>query len=497
MPITLTLNAKKHNIEGNFELTFKRKRLDIKDTLIELNNGKKLVDLFPASVASSLSKQFMEKGYIDSKQSIQDNGREFIASPFNLEKERSIYSVDYLELDFCGMTKNLVVNMSRRLKNVDLPLVNADLRSFVQNNELKINDEQIYFDSLQNISGNKVYQGDSSSSDVKFIVDEGKYNAGYGDKDAGNLTSIVSDYVKSILEENITDFIINDDMSSIVVRNLGSFSNEDLLNCELSNYSVDNIVITRMPLIIDDVVVAAKYAYLYMYNKINSGAYLSSSEMNEAFENEVLSRNIFTNKIKNKMIDFTYSDIGFKKYLADYQYKDLAYKLKVMETLLDYKSDEQRLHNARTYREVTNYLVETVSPKEVKALNLVLGYAFARTPKNKIIDCIEALQEKYDLVRIIAKNDGSNQKVDDSIMVSVHNHNVEVKTNVEIGKNFHDRYIVFELKDGTSKVMLATNEIGQFFNIETSEPLGSLILIPNDEVVKNNKSLISMVKEAK
>ena len=66
-----------------------------------------------------------------------------------------------------------------------------------------------------------------------------------------------------------------------------------------------------------------------------------------------------------------------------------------------------------------------------------------------------------------------------------------------MGQNFHDSYILFEMKDGTYKCMLATNEVGQFFNITNNEPLGSIMIISNDEIIKGGKSLITMVKEAK
>ena len=69
--------------------------------------------------------------------------------------------------------------------------------------------------------------------------------------------------------------------------------------------------------------------------------------------------------------------------------------------------------------------------------------------------------------------------------------------NKEIKTLFHDRYIVFEMNDKTTKTMLATNEVGQFFNLNTNEPLGTIMLISNDEVVRNNKNLYTMIKEAR
>ena len=66
MPISITIPTKKCNIEGKYELSFKRKREDIKQVLLKLKEGNKLNQLFPSPIASSLHKQFIEKGYIDS-----------------------------------------------------------------------------------------------------------------------------------------------------------------------------------------------------------------------------------------------------------------------------------------------------------------------------------------------------------------------------------------------------------------------------------------------
>ena len=73
----------------------------------------------------------------------------------------------------------------------------------------------------------------------------------------------------------------------------------------------------------------------------------------------------------------------------------------------------------RNYNELAKYITSLISPKDVEKLSLILGYAMAKTIKNKIIDCLEALNKYFENIEIIVKNDGSNQKIDDSIKESI------------------------------------------------------------------------------
>ena len=496
MPIILTLKGTQQNLEGKFNLTFKRKREDIKEVLMNVRKDKSLFDMFPSSIAQSLFNQFTKEGYIDHNQVIQAAGREFCRNPFKTEVESSIYSIDLVAFEMAGSNRQIVVNMVRRLTTEDRKSVNFTFGNTVHNNELNINDEKIYFESADNIS-ERVYLGQEKETKISFNISENLYDAGFGYKSSGDINDVCKQYVLNVINSKQSYYSLTDDLESINIKSLKDFSNSDLMNGAITKIELDNIEIINMPIYIDDLNVATQYAYLFMYNKLVDGEYLTINEMNESFENEVLSKNIFAQEIKDSMVDFSFSEEGFKKYLEKDKYQEMSYKLNVMKTLLDVDIKDTRLHNVRNYFDLTNYLTGLISPNDVNRVNLVLGYSMAKNQKNKIIDCIEALQQKYNNITIIAKNDGSGQKTDDSIKESILTHGVQLKTNVEIGRNFHDRYILFEMKDGTYKCMLATNEVGQFFNLETSEPLGSIMVISNDEIVKAGKSLITMVKEAK
>ena len=496
MPIVLKLKCLQQNLEGKFKLTFKRKRDDIKDVLMNVKKGKSLFEMFPSSVAQSLFNQFVKKGYIDNNQVIQLAGIDFCSHPFKDENETSIYSIDFVNFEIAGINRHIIINMVRRLTQEDRKSTEFSFTNVVHDNELNINDEKIYFENIESIS-ERVYLGTEKETTIYFNISEESYDAGSGFKSSGDINDVCKQYVLNGINSKQSYYSLTDDLKSINIKSLNDFSNNDLMNGTITKIEMDNIEIINMPIYINDLNIATQYAYLFMYNKLVDGEYLTINEMNESFENEVLSKNIFAQEIKDSMVDFSFSEEGFKKYLEKDKYQEMSYKLNVMKTLLDVDIKDTRLHNVRNYSDLTNYLTGIISPNDVNRVNLVLGYSMAKNQKNKIIDCVEALLQKYNNLTIIAKNDGSGQKTDDSIKKSILMHGVQLKTNVEIGKNFHDRYILFEMKDGTYKCMLATNEVGQFFNIETSEPLGSIMVISNDEIVKAGKSLITMVKEAK
>ena len=157
MGITLNLNTTKKTLEGKYEFTFKRERKDIKNTLLEIQNGNTIGKMFPTSVAISLKKQFQENGYIDSNGNLMAQGISFIKYPFKTDFERSIYTVEFMEVDIAGVKRQIVVNMTRRLVNEDNKPSTFTFQNLITMNEIQINDEKIYFERLENISKDKAY----------------------------------------------------------------------------------------------------------------------------------------------------------------------------------------------------------------------------------------------------------------------------------------------------------------------------------------------------
>ena len=84
--------------------------------------------------------------------------------------------------------------------------------------------------------------------------------------------------------------------------------------------------------------------------------------MNEVFQNEVLSKNVIDESIKDSLLDFSFSMDGFEKNLSAEKYNKLSYRLKVMKTLLNIEAikDSQGFSSAKNYADVLKLLKEKV-----------------------------------------------------------------------------------------------------------------------------------------
>lgn len=493
MPITIK------TIESRYSLDLERKRLDVKSLLTRLSNGEKLEKIFPVhSINQSILKQFVDRGYVDNSQILQGKGYEFLENPYYEEQETGIYSINFAKITLNGTNYTMLLKFNRRLANKNSPYGKYNFDNVIYDNEVSMgSDEIIIVKNLLNKSNQSTFIEDEKQIKMEIDLNSKKYNAGDGNMKLGDtLSSKILPSLKDLFETSVKFFNVTESFDKLIVKSLKDIDFESLLNCKYSN-SIGGFDIIDHPIQINDEQVAKQYAYLFMFNKVINGEYLKYDEMNEIFENEVLSTEIYSENIKTKMNGFTYSKSGFEKYLPKEKYEAMGYKLRVMDELLNYTLQDNSLKDVRNYSDLVDYLCTQVSPKDVARVNLVLGYPFADIRSNQIIDCIEAFQKKYKEIIIIQKNDGKNQKENVSIKQSVKDHNVVCKINKEIKTLFHDRYIVFEMNDKTTKTMLATNEVGQFFNLNTNEPLGTIMLISNDEVVRNNKNLYSMIKEAR
>ncbi len=489
MPTTL------NTIESRFILKLERERQDIAKLLQNIKNGDRLETLFPRSVMESIKKQFIEKGYIDSEQRLQTKGLNFIDNPYYIEEETGIYSVQFANVG--DQNQYLIVKMDRKLANQDSPKCVIEQNFFMHNEIIIGENENIIIDGLSN-TANFGYKGKSEDRTITFDLCSKTYNAGYGKKILGfNTSDVIFNQAVKKFNEDFNYLMPIENFSRLRISDLKDIDFKSLVSGKITKES-DNFDIISHPLFIDDLSIGTEYAYLYMYNKIiTDGQYLKYTEMNEIFENEVLSSSMLSQDIKDQMVGFNFTKEGFKKYLSKDKFEHMSYKLRVMDELLNIKIDNNSNLQLRTYSDLARYVANNISPKNVDKLDFVMGYAFVDNKKNNIISCIEAFQEYYPNMQIVRKNDGSNQKENENLKVSIKDHKVDIKTNKEIGSNFHDRFIVFEMKDGTVKTMLVTCEIAQFFNLNTGDTLGSIINIPNNDVIKNNKSLIQMIKEAR
>ena len=346
----------------------------------------------------------------------------------------------------------------------------------------------------------KSYVKDLFDEKIVFDVINGTYETSFGTFKMGDaLLNIAKKYAARVIEENVSYFEYDPNKNTILVKNINDFKDEDLLNGVASRLVVKDVEMLSVPLEITSLEEAKKYAYLYIYSKLEDNNYYTINEMNEVFQNEVLSKEIICGSVKDKMQDFSFSMDGFEKNLSSTKYEKLAYRLKVIKSLLniDAIKDVYGFSYCRNYQGILRILSNNIAPSEVSALYMVMGYAFAKNRKNQMVDCINCFRGYYPNIVIVNKSAEGKVNEDQFIKDKINELGVPTVNLPLIDTMFHDRYLVFELKDGTYKIFLVTCEIGSLFNTETNETKGTLIEIPYTEVFKNGKNLINVIKEGK
>src|SRR5690554_3838875 len=97
MKIQIKTNAKLINFEAKLDLLYRRNRLDYRNLLLELKQGKKMTDIFPKSVANNIAKRLLLLKLIDEGNNITQKGESFIDDPKLSESETGTFSVSYLQ----------------------------------------------------------------------------------------------------------------------------------------------------------------------------------------------------------------------------------------------------------------------------------------------------------------------------------------------------------------------------------------------------------------
>ena len=501
MGININKYASITSIESRFELTFKRERIDIAKLLIHLSKGHSLESTFGnnVTIATSIRKMLLDEKLIDSRDSVTPNGEKFIKYPFRTEVERGIYNLYLATVDF-GMEKvKFVIKMERKLVNEERSQVDYPVNEIYVGNEFGLGTSEVgVMEKADNKS--KSYIKDLLDEKIIFDVINGTYETSFGTFKMGDaLLNIAKKYAARVIEENVSYFEYDPNKNTILVKNINDFKDEDLLNGVASRLVVKDVEMLSVPLEITSLEEAKKYAYLYIYSKLEDNNYYTINEMNEVFQNEVLSKEIISSSVKDKMQDFSFSMDGFEKNLSSAKYEKLAYRLKVMKSLLniDAIKDVYGFSYCRNYQGILRILSNNIAPSEVSALYMVMGYAFAKNRKNQMVDCINCFRGYYPNIVIVNKSAEGKVNEDQFIKDKINELGVPTVNLPVIDTMFHDRYLVFELKDGTYKIFLVTCEIGSLFNTETNETKGTLIEIPYTEVFKNGKNLINVIKEGK
>lgn len=487
------------NIEGKFKLTFLRHRKDIANLLSELKSGRKLLELFKSeAITSAIFKRLFESGYIDNNQNITSKGEKFLQNPLISETEKGTYSIDISKISLLDGDYSIITNIKRKLSDERRLLTTYQNRLLVRQNQIIVDNEFNEFTSFDALDlygetkGTRVMESPVQKSDVKFDIIEKKYK--FGDK----WLSCGDDLYSKIKAK--TEFILasNDhgqfDLNRMVltIKSLKDFNERDLINGVLSKYESKGVLIENIPITIQDLAQAHEYAYLYAYYMLKGNNYLSFMELNEMFQNEILSKDIFESSIKTKLSSFSYSMNGFRQYLSADKFAALSYKLSILEYLLNIKVQNNEFSSARTYDDLVKLFNQEVSLSEVSKVYLVMGYPFVKNQRNKIIDALTSLKKTYKDITIVQK--GNIQTKDENIESQVRNMSIQITENNGILKSFHDRYILFLLKNGKFVSFLMTCEYGQFFNQDHGSVMGSIIKIDSKELKKDSYDLLQMVR---
>lgn len=498
MGIKVTCRATIKSVESKLELKYKKERQDIAKLLSAIKSGTSLDSIFTKPIASSVERMLANEKLVDASGQITPTGEKFIVYPYKNETENGLYSVYLAKISLDSSNFNFVPKMERKLANDQRSQESVDLKDIFTENEFTISDTEIgCMVAINNQS--KSYIKNLGERDIQIDIEKDLYEYEGKRLKAGNeIITKLKEYVEKSLNDANLGFTYDALRSLIIIKKINDISEEDLYKGEI-NQTIDNIQLSGAPFTIDDESEAKSYAYFYMYKLLLEDNYYTLQEMNEIFQNEILSKKVIGEKIKDRLSDFTYTIDGFGKYLSQEKFNKLSYKLKVMKTLLDVEGirDAEGFSSARSYDSLLKILKTKVAPSEVKSLYMVMGYALAFSFKhnNKIVDCIKTFKEAYPNITIVDKSYGDKVEEDKSIKQEINNLGVPILKKPVINKCFHDRYLIFELKDGVYRTFLVTCEIGSIFNAHTNEPKGTLFPIPNTDLTRNGKSMIRIIKE--
>lgn len=502
MPVKINVPVTIKHCEGKFDLQLYRERLDVKNLLLELKSGKKLNDIFHhKQIVESIRTQLSSAPFffIDKNDKVLVDGEKFIDNPYKFEKETGVYSIEYASLNLNSINKNIILRMDRKLDKHERSLVDFSFNDFIYENDIKMgDDETIKVNKLDNLVGSKAYSSNEGTGSICFDAFNGKYNSKYGEYKAGeSLSSYMKNEIISILKKNASYLEMSNDLKYCYVDSLKDINTDDKKSGVISLIEIQNVEITKMPFKIRSKKLAEEYSYWYLNDKINSGEYMSLADMNDLFQNEILSKDIFDESILDCLYNITITLDGFKDHLSDSVYQKLAYRLNVMKTLLDFDINQKDYTKVSSYNELVDYVCHQIDYKNVKRVYMIMGYPYVDNSRNKIIECMEEFQKEFKEIIIIKKLpvNPKSQREDLNIKNELHSKGITCYESTDIQNAYHDRFMIFDL-GGIQKVFLISCEIGQFFN-DNHEARGYISPIELSSTVRYGKNLLQYVKECK
>lgn len=490
MKIQIKTNAKLINFEAKLDLLYRRNRLDYRNLLLELKQGKKMTDIFPKSVANNIAKRLLLLKLIDEGNNITQKGESFIDDPKLSESETGTFSVSYLQYTLGSNQYSLIPEMRRRLSIESRKLSPSPLAGFQKENQMILDQEIVTFDTMKyNGQANKVYI-DEEPREYDLIIDLYNDTYSYGSKSlilGSELRSTLMGYVLTILEGNLYgDFDFN--QACFILKNgIKNLTLKEVVEGKIESITMDALSMSNIPFVIDDVETAKEYLYKVAYSKLQHEDYYSIPDLNDIYVNEIYDSGVFSDSIKKEMFDFTYEINGFVNYLSKKEYESLQYKLNVLEFLLGFSLLEENtdFSKAKNYKELVKTFNTYVPAKQVEASYIVMGYPFARNARNKFPEFYSEFSKTYNDSIIVKK--GNPQKVDDEMEQTFVKKGVPVYEFDSLREHYHDRYIIFKLKNNQYKVFLITSEIGQFFKLNSTDNMGLVKELDYQEIRRTNR----------
>lgn len=486
------------SVEARYELNFKRKRDDIRNLLVALKDGRNVSDIFSNnSIIEAVKVILVGEGLTDNSFVVTPKGESFISYPYKLEKENGIYSIHEATLSLDNRLFKFIIKMDRMLSNEKREGESRSFQDLITDNEFRIGEGEkgVLYD-LKILS--KAFCKKENGDEVEFDIIANQYESKYGSLFSGEkLNSAARAYVERVIKEKAPYLIFDSANNLFVVNTIKELTDEDLEKGLITKRVIEDISIINVPFQITNQEEAKQYAYMFMYLKLKNDDYFTLSEMNEIFQNEVLSKSIIAPSIKDAMYDFEYTIDGFEKYLPKDRYSKLSYRLHVMKELLGIDSIQVNnglFSKVKSYDDVLNAFRSRIISGDVKRLYMVMGYPYADSKKNDMVNCIKNFHKLYPNIVIVNKSPKEKARNSNEIISELNDEGVLMLDKTELNGVYHDRYLIFEMNNGTYNSYLSTCEIGQMFNPDTHEPTGTLVKIPNEDLIRGGKNLINIIK---
>ena len=490
MKIEIKKNVKIVDIEAKLDLTYYRKRKDYSNLLQKISDGEKLDKIFPENIANAIKKRLIAFGLIDSGDALTELGRQRILNPDFIENESGTYGLKLLEFDLDSNLLKMVPKLERKLSADDYEFKGYSLEGIEDGYQCILEDEiVIYSKIVKSGQSTNVYVNSEERNDVvvfdllshKFIFADNNLNTGK------NLHNKLIIYSQNLLNSNPYgeyDFQTN---SFLLTKDLNKLTDEEIIDGEIKNYKINDLYMSGIKFIIDDLKSAQQYFYFKAYKLLSGDSYFNINDLNEMYLNEIFPSGIISSRIQSKLYDFEYKMSGFKEYLPSEKYAQLEYKLHVMEFLLGYKIIENDFSKAMDFQELAEIFESKISRKDVNNFIVVMGYPFAKNTKNRFIEFIKVFSSVYNNTRIVKK--GNNQTEDENISDEVKSLSIPVVGYDALKDYYHDRYLIFKLKNNSYKVFLVTCEIDRYFGANPRDKAGMIIEIKPNSIKKNNPKI--------